>query len=94
MKYLIPAWVAFLVVALFASIGFSVWKTSHAPYIEVTNGQIAFHRVYGHKLDEQTFVVPCQIGDFFRVAANSKTVITTFAPTSNGWAIIHFEYLK
>jgi hypothetical protein len=81
-----------LLVFIFVGLAYTV---KHSPRIQVTNGQIAFHQVIGaRQLDAQTFVVPCQIGDFFRIVADNKTIITTFAPTSDGWAIIHFEYLK
>ena len=82
------------ILAIIGSIGWSAYKVNHEPRVEVTHGQ-GFKRVFGgHKLDNQTFVVPCQIGDFFRIAADNKTIITSFSPDSNGWAIIHFEYVN
>lgn len=80
--------------AIVAGIGQTIYQFRHAPRVEVSNGQKPFHRVYGYKLDSQTFAVPCQIGDFFRIAADNKTIITSFAPIKNGWAIIHFEYVN
>ena len=82
------------ILAILSAIGFSNYLINHSPRVEVTHGQ-GFKRVFGgHKLDNQTFAVPCQIGDFFRIAADNKTIITSFSPDSNGWAIIHFEYVN
>jgi hypothetical protein len=82
------------IVAILSALAFCDYQIKHQPRVEVTNGQIAFHLVYGRQLDSQTFAVPCQIGDFFRIAADNKTIITSFSPDSNGWAIIHFEYVN
>ena len=81
--------------AIIGSLVWSGYQINHAPRVEVAHGDSGFKRVFGgHKLNNQTFVVPCQIGDFFRIAADNKTIITSFSPDSNGWAIIHFEYVN
>lgn len=94
MKNIIPVLVFLLAVGIIFAFGKSIYDVQHKPRIEMTNAQISFHRIYAIELDSQTFAVPCQIGDFFRVAADNKTIITSFVPSSNGWAILHFEYLK
>ena len=41
-----------------------------------------------------TFVIPCKLGQWFRISSNHATRITNFLPDTNGLAVIVFTYTK
>jgi hypothetical protein len=83
------------VLAIFAFVQMIRCGRHFSPRVQVADSPTGhFVNVSGYQLDAQTWVVPCKIGDFFRVAADNKTVITQFIPNGMGWAIIRFEYVK
>ena len=46
------------------------------------------------KFSPCVYVIPCKLGQFFRICSDAPTLITNFVPDTNGLAVITFTYTK
>ena len=46
------------------------------------------------KFSPCVYVIPCKVGQFFRICSDAPTRITDFVPDTNGLAVITFTYTK
>jgi hypothetical protein len=44
------------------------------------------------RVADHTYVIHCQKGQYFRICENKPTLITSFAPDANGYALITYVY--